>query len=418
MRPRLLFLSQCLPYPPHSGVTNRTYHILKELSRAFDVTVLAFSRHNHQGSAEAVQNACSRLEGLGLRVAGTFGIRSERSLAEKLLVHIGSLVTGRAYTFFDYGDGRFGGVLHSVLRDHRPDLVHVDSLDLHRWLPLLGDLPVACTHHNIESDLLRQRAQHGATWYLKPYVRRQADIILAVEKEVCPKLGLNVMMSQVDADRLRQFAPAAVTHVTPNGVDIGFFRPMPDVPVRQGLVTFLGPSYMLPNYDGVNFFLKEIWGPIRRAMPEATFQIIGKVKPDHRMAFEACRGVTCTGYVEDIRPFLAEAACCVVPLRIGGGTRLKILDTWAMGRPIVTTTVGCEGLDARDAANCLIRDDASAFGEAVLRVLGSDDLQRTLGAEGRATAEATYSWDAIGSSLIGAYDNILRPGGPRTLPGE
>jgi len=411
MRPRLLFLSQCLPYPPHSGVTNRTYHILRALAASFDVTLLAFSRTNHQPGAEDVRRACSALESLGVRVAGTFRIRSEQAFPSRLLVHLRSLASGRAYTFFDYDNRAFPSVLRRVLREQRPEIVHVDSLDLHRWLPLLGDLPVACTHHSIESDLLRLRAQHAGSGLTKMYMRRQADAILSLEKEVCPRLRLNVMMSELDAERLTVIAPSAPTFVAPNGVDVGFFEPRPGAPVRPGRVLFLGPSYMLPNYDGVQFFLKEVWGAIRADQPEATFQIVGKVKPTHRATFESYPGVSCAGFVDDVRPYLAEAACCVVPLRIGGGTRLKILDTWAMGRPVVSTSVGCEGLAGRDGVNILIRDEPRVFAKAVLQVLADEDLQHALGSAGRRTAESQYSWDSIGSSLTKAYGDVMGPSG-------
>ena len=115
-----------------------------------------------------------------------------------------------------------------------------------------------------------------------------------------------------------------------------------------------------------------------------------------------------TGYVEDIRPHVQRAACYVVPLRVGGGTRLKILDAWAMGKAVVSTSVGCEGLDARDGENILIRDDARSFAEAVGRVLRDGELRRRLAAGARETAERVYDWDVIGARMVREYTALLR----------
>jgi glycosyltransferase involved in cell wall biosynthesis len=325
----------------------------------------------------------------------------------RIAVHGLSFVSGIPYTYFDYGDRSFPRAIRQALRAGPPGLVHIDSLDLHRWLPLVEGLPVACTHHSIESDLLRQRAQQERSAILREYMARQADAIERTERRVCPRLSLNVMMSEVDAARLREIAPMARTFVAPNGVDLAMMRPLTHRPSVKGRVAFLGPSYMLPNRDGVEFFLRQIWPIVRERRPDATFQIIGKVADDHRTAFESHPGVSCTGFVPDLRPFLAEAACCVVPLRIGGGTRLKILDAWAMGRPVVSTAVGCEGLKTEDGLNIVVRDTPDGFAAALLEVLGDQQSAERLGARGRQTAETHYSWDAIGASLARAYEEQI-----------
>lgn len=407
MKPKLLFLSQCLPYPPNSGVTNRTFHILRGLAASFDITLLAFSRKNHQGSSGEALAACEALRHLGLRVFPPFRIASEHSRTAGLAAHFLSLVSGKPYTYFDYGDRNFCRAIQQVLSTDRPSLLHVDSLDLHRWLPMVEGLPIACTHHSIESDLLRGRARFDRSPLVRAYMTRQAEAIERTERQICPRLSLNVMMSDVDAARLREVAPSVRTFVAPNGVDVAKMRPLKDRPVVKGRIAFLGPSYMLPNRDGVEHFLQDMWHIVRAARPDATFQIIGKVAADHRTTFESYPGVSCSGFVDDIRPHLAEAECFVVPLRIGGGTRLKILDAWAMGRPVVSTSVGCEGLMTEDGGNILIRDKPDDFARAVLEVLGDAERAGRLGAGGRQTAEARYSWDAIGASLARAYESQI-----------
>jgi len=403
MRPPLLFLSQCLPYPPHSGVTNRTYNILRQLAVGFDIRLLAFSRRNHQPDAQAVARAREGIECERVRLSGPFSIVSEGSGIGRLLVHVKSLLSGRPYTYFDYYDARVEEVLRSTLRDAAPSLIHMDSLDLYRWVAELGGIPTACTHHSIESDLLRLRAERigspAASWYL----HHQANLIQKVERDYCPAFAVNVVMSDLDGARLRTLVPGSRVLTVPNGVDTDFFRPNPSASPVEGRVAFLGPTYMFPNRDGIDFLLNAIWPRIIARMGTASLDLIGHVSPAEQPRFENHPRVRCLGYVEDIRPPLEAAACCVVPLRVGGGTRLKILDAWSMGIAVVSTTIGCEGLDARDGENILIRDDPASFGDAVLSVLRDKELRKELGTGARRTAERTYAWNTIGEHLRRAY---------------
>jgi glycosyltransferase involved in cell wall biosynthesis len=137
---------------------------------------------------------------------------------------------------------------------------------------------------------------------------------------------------------------------------------------------------------------------------------IGRASPDQRRDYAAQYGIELTGYVEDVRPLLRNAACHIVPLRVGGGTRLKILNSWAMGKPVVSTSIGCEGLDAADGDNILIRDDPKDFARAIAAVLDDGELRRRLGERGRVTAERLYSWDTIGRAMRETYLTVARNG--------
>ncbi len=405
-RPRLLFLSQCLPYPPHSGVTNRTYHIARELSSEFEVTLLAFSRRNHQPTAASRAAAAEALRALGVRVRRPVPLPSERGPAQRAMAHLRSVATGRPYTYYEYASGDFARELTAALAE-RPALVHMDSLDLYGWLDRLEGVPVACTHHSIESELLRLRAKRIGSRVLARYLQLQGDLLERIERRWCPTLALNVMMSDLDGERLRALAPGSRTLAVPNGVDTEVMQPLTDVTPVPGRVLFLGPTYMFPNLDAVEFFLRDVWPAVCAARPDATFHLVGRNSAADRARFSAHPGVTCNDYVPDVRPHLAAAECCIVPIRVGGGTRLKILDAWAMGRAVVSTTTGCEGLAARDGENILVRNDASAFAEGVLAALNRADLRQRLEAGARATAVATYEWRRVGATIRAAYRALL-----------
>jgi glycosyltransferase involved in cell wall biosynthesis len=406
-RPRVLVLSQCLPYPPDSGVTNRTFNVLRQLQREFDVVVLPYHRRNHQPNAEALQAARAALEGYVTRVAAPVPIRAEHAIVRRAWDHGRSVLSGRAYTYYEYASGQYRDQLQRALSESPPALVHLDSLVLHRWLPYLPAVPLVCTHHNIESDVLRLRAARTRSPLLARYILHQSAKVEATERRLVAGFRANVMMSQQDAERLRRLSPRARTVVVPNGVDTTFFVPEVGRPAIPGRIAFLGPTYLFPNRDGMEYLLEQMWPQIRSAIPGATLRLIGKSPAADRARFDAVPGVACLGLVPDIRPHLAEAGCCVVPLRVGGGTRLKILDSWAMGKAVVSTSLGCEGLDAVDGENILIRDDPKAFAEAVAAVLTDAGLRRRLERNARQTVEARYSWDMIGERLRAAYHEII-----------
>jgi glycosyltransferase involved in cell wall biosynthesis len=221
-----------------------------------------------------------------------------------------------------------------------------------------------------------------------------------VERRWCARVALNVTVSERDRDRVKQFAPDARVAVVPNGVDTGEFHP--DDTAGAG-VAFVGGTNPFPNLDALEFFADGVLPHLQASGYRAPVKWIGRASPEQRQEYAARYGIDLTGYVDDVRPMLREAACHVVPLRVGGGTRLKILNSWAMGKPVVSTSVGCEGLATADGDNILIRDDPHDFARAVLAVLEDGKLRRRLGERGRATAERLYSWDAIGRAMRETY---------------
>jgi glycosyltransferase involved in cell wall biosynthesis len=387
-------------------VANRTFNILRQLQVEYDVDLVAFSRLCHQPDRVAREAAWGALRSDLAFVAEPTPIPNEHSVLRKTLDHLRSVVSGRAYTYYEYDSRQFAKRLHALLRTRTPDLVHLDSLDLHRWLPELPRVPIACTHHDIDSELLRLRARRLDHIVLRRYLLLQAARVERLERELCGRLALNVVVSEVDAQRLRALSPGAATVVVPNGTDTAYFLPNGTESVA-GRVAFVGPTSSHPNRDAVEFLLQEIWPKVRAANGSASLQLIGRNRPEDRARYDAEPGVTALGHIPDLRPALAAASCCVVPIRIGGGTRLKILDAWAMGKAVVSTAIGCEGLDAVDGENILIRDTPDALAGAVLQVLRDPHLRARLERNGRRLAMTTYSWDVVGQRIRSAYAGLL-----------
>ena len=404
-RPRLLFLSQTLPFPPDGGVHIRAFNLLRLLAARFDVTALCFFRRSARATREEVEQVAEALRShAGLASVEAFPIPQEYSRIRLLWDHARSAATGKVYTFFTHESTEYRRSLECLLRETVFELIHVDSLDLSFYLRMLPSLPVICDHHNVESALLERRSRQESTSLRRMYVAHQARLMLREERRWCPKVSLNLTVSQEDESALQQRACGAAVLVVPNGVDTGDFEPA--YGGDDGIV-FVGGYTWFPNRDGMEYFAKQILPMIREKDPTAEIRWVGRAPEDVILSYRNDFGIEMTGYVRDIRPHVTPAACFIVPLRVGGGTRLKILDAWAMGKAIVSTSQGCEGLDCVDGENILIRDSPKAFSDAVIQVLSDPELRVRLGRAGRETAEAKYDWERIGVQMLAAYDALL-----------
>lgn len=409
-RPRLLFLCQTLPYPPDGGVWIRTYHVLRLLARAFDITALCFERAGSAGGSghrEAARAALSQFADVEV-----FTIPQKRSRLRYVWDHVRSITCGRVYTTYLYESRAFRHRLREILRSTTFDLVHADSLDLSGYLSACSALPVVCVHHDVESNLLKRRASIERRWWRAAYMRFQSRLMDKMERHWCARVALNVAVSEQDCVVLRQLAPNARTTAVPNGVDVEEFRP--DGVIGSG-VAYIGGTNTFPNLDALEFFCDQIQPHLRGSSAVGPVRWIGRASPEQQRTYRARFGVELTGYVDDVKPLMSEAACHIVPLRVGGGTRLKILNSWAMAKPVVSTSIGCEGLDAVDGENILIRDDPREFANAIEAVLEDASLRRRLGEAGRATVERLYSWDRVGREMIETYRSVANAGS-RDMP--
>ena len=406
-RPRLLFLCQTLPFPPDGGVNIRTFNILRELAREYDIDALCFYRRSDRRSADAVAAGVAGLAPYA-RVEA-FAIPQEYSRPRYVWDHLRSVTRARPYTAYAMDAADFHAALRRRLAAGSYALAHVDSLDLVAYLPELQSLPVACTHHNIESQLLRRRAAIAGVTPVGAYLWLQARLTAAAERRWAPAVALNVVVSPADEIELRRLAPNARTLVIPNGVDLDYFTPGSGP--QHGLV-FVGGSNWFPNKDALGYFAREVLPLVRARHADLPVTWVGHASPEDQAEFGSRYGITMTGYVDDVRPYVRGAACYVVPLRVGGGTRLKVVDAWAMGEAMVTTPQGCEGLAAEHGVNAMIADTPQAFADAITAVLSDPEFAGSLGRRGRELVKAQYGWESLGTRLLASYRSLTGRGSP------
>ena len=302
--------------------------------------------------------------------------------------------------------------LDRVLRARRFDLVNLEfsflgECDL-RQAPPNERLPrLVVDSHNIDYELARQYARAGRSLAHRLYAGVNWRKLRREELGTYRDADGVYLCSAEDERRLLDVIPGARTAVIPNAADVEYYQPRPTDPPPDGrTVVFFGLLSYAPNVDGVIYFVQKIWPRIAEAHPEARLKIIGG-KPPRSLQLLAGPRVELTGFVPDLRPHLAAAAAVVVPLRLGGGTRLKIVEAMAMGKAIVSTTLGAEGIEAIPGRDLLIEDQPEAFADAVNRLLGDPELAARIGQSARGLAVERYSWSGAARALEGFYRGIL-----------
>jgi len=223
------------------------------------------------------------------------------------------------------------------------------------------------------------------------------------ERQAVGQFDACITVSENDRERLLELVPGTSVFVVPNGVDLDYFSPRPEIPKSKNLA-FIGSMDYPANIDAVRWFTDQILPEIKNHAADLHFFIIGKNPPPDIQALNDDPQVTVTGFVEDVRPYLAESQVFVVPLRYGGGTRLKILDAWAMGKAVVSTSIGAEGLNATHNHNILLSDNPEPFARYILDLLTYPNKRKEIENNGRKSVKENYSWKHISEKLEEVYE--------------
>lgn len=402
---KILFLSQIVPYPPHGGVLQRGYNIIREISKYNSVHLLAFVHPDVLKTEQEVQDAKVEL-GKFCERAEFFSLWVKESRMNKYAGLLSGLFTSRPFSVIAHRSNLFESRIDWLLKNEHFDIIHYDTIALSRFNRNCITIPRVMTHHNIESNLMQRRAQVEKNSLVKYYLYRQAKRLRDYEIAETGKFAVNIVMSEKDGEELKKINPHVDIEVVPNGVDTNYFTLNEGEETKS--VIYTGGMNMFANKDAVLYFLKEIWPIIITEEPDVKFYAIGQDPPPELIRFsDSDRRIIVPGYVNDIRPFVSKAAVYVVPLRVGGGTRLKILDAMAMGKSIVSTSIGCEGLEVSDGRNILISDNPADFASKTVEYLNNRNKRIDLGKAARSLAESRYSWQIIGNTLQQTYKRAL-----------
>lgn len=400
---RILWLKSDLLLPLDKGGKLRTWHLMRHLARRHEIVYLAFADPDQPAADVA-----------GMREVASEVVTIPRRDPPKgsLAFYVDAashLIDPLPYAVAKYRSRAFAHRLEGLLRARRFDLVVCDFLFPAVNLPRRLPCPSVIFTHNVESDIWRRHAETRASISRFLY-DRQYRRMLRFEARTLARFDGVLAVSDADRRTFGRLYPDAIrrpVHVVPTGVDTEYFAPAPSDAASRSIV-FTGSMDWLPNEDAMCYFVRDILPLVRAEEPSATLSIVGRAPTPAVARLAADAGVTVTGAVDDVRPFVREAAVYVVPLRIGGGTRLKIFEAMAMGKAIVSTAVGAEGLPVAHAEHLLLANEPHAFARDIVRVMRSVDRRRQLEAAARALVVASYDWSAVAGALETALVDTVR----------
>ncbi|HLX98625.1 MAG TPA: glycosyltransferase family 4 protein [Roseiarcus sp.] len=405
-RLNILCVSQMPASPPRFGAQARTHGLMTQLARRHNLSaaMLVDDEFDADECRGAMQAYCRQV----VMVPNPYG---RPGLAKRLL-QLRSLGSTRSFDRLRVTVPALQQSLDGILRGRRFDVVNLEfpylgHYDLRQAPPGAKPPAVVVDSHEIAHDLARQFARTGGSVGRRLYAGANWRKLRREELGTYRHADGVYLCSTADEQRLLDEAPGLRTAVVPNAADVDYYQPRPTDPRPDGrTLVYFGLLSTVPNIDAVVHFVQDIWPRIAAAHPEARLKIIGGRPPPSLLAL-AGRGIEFTGFVQDLRPHLASAAAVVVPLRLGGGTRLKIVEAMAMGKAIVSTTLGAEGIQAVPERDILIEDEPAGFADAVKSLLAEPELAARIGRSARRLAVERYSWSEAARELEGFYHTIM-----------
>jgi glycosyltransferase involved in cell wall biosynthesis len=397
---KLLWFSHMIPYPPRGGVKQRSFNLLGQACRKHKVTLIAFNfeAEPHTKVAEykrELEKLCNSVEiwdtpyarrsvhwwaQLGWNTFLRDPFISRRFWSQKLAV-------------------RWQQVLHETPHD----LIHFDAPDLSQFFNEARGFRKVLNHHNCESAMAARRAEQESNPIKRLYLRSHSLKLERLERRICPHAEVNLVVSKVDGLLLQANNVGTHIHVVENGTDTGFFFPQFDAE-EPGTLVFAGSLDWYPNVSGLRYFAAKVWPQVKHERPEVRIYLAGRNPAQYLVQWaREDSSVVIVANPKDIRPWIAKGSVFVCPILDGGGTRLKILDAMAMGKPVVTTSIGCEGLQVTPGEDILVADHPADLAQAVLQALREEGLRKKLSTAARRLAVEQFDWGKIGLQLERSY---------------
>lgn len=408
-RPKVLVLSPVHPCPPDRGSKLRIYHSVRRLQARYDVTGLTFEDPVHSNHQARNGDSVSEV----MITGGT-----PRGVPLTLLR---SILGGSTYRAAKFDGSAFRRRLRERVREERYDLVWVHFLDMLQFLRddtvqrELADATVVVDQHN-DMELFWSSLCDNGGFLQRFYARWNMNRIRSFRDRVVPLCDLLLSVSEEDAEATRSWVDSDTpVWMVPNGIDPDRFDRPRDGSEGSTRMLCVGSMDMWMNQDAVTWFTREILPVIRQRRPEVEFWIVGRDPSREVRELEKVDGVTVTGYVEDLEPHYRRADLFVAPFRMGGGTKIKVLEAMAAGVPVVSTSVGARGLDVRDGEHLRIENGSVGFAEAALDLLDSEDRRRTLATSARERVEKRYSWARLYDEALDRLEEDFPRVGPGTV---
>ncbi len=392
--------------PPDTGGKIRSYNILRELARQHSITFFSFYAAHDCDLHPDLKNMVDRV------VCVPLDLPAPKSFAEMLDYGI-RLFSSAPYNITKYCRPQVRRRLRALLKQETYDVMLCDFMAAAGVIPWDWPTPKVLFTHNVEAAIWRRHYEVATNPIWKAISWREWQKTEAAERTYLRLADRVLAVSETDRDAFASFVEPGKLAVIPTGVDVDYFHPTPVEETANSLV-FTGSMDWLPNEDAILYFVDTILPLIKKQCPEVCLEVVGRSPSRKLQALaERERSLRLTGWVEDIRPFVARGSICIVPLRIGGGTRLKIFEAMAMSKAVVSTSVGAEGLPVQSGENIIVADTPNDFAQSVVSLLRDPNQRRQLGTSARALVQEKYSWPKVAESFARTLRDTIIPSTPR-----
>ena len=392
---RVLQLAPRVCWPLDTGAKLRNYHLARVLSRDARVTLLAFGNSSSAELRDVYDEVITVPRGSGY------------SLGKLLRGAVGRT----PLPLLNYMSQEMTDGVARLFTENEFDVVQVESIHLMNYLRRIRASSkralVICDWHNIESELMQRYSEQEKSAPRRAYGRRTARLMKDFEQRALSEFDAHIAVSERDAEALRRINPSAKVFVIENGVDSSYYASAGSGSPTRNRIVFVGSMDYHANVEGAVKFARQVWPAVHRQKPGLVFTIVGKDPAPAVRELSSINGVEVTGSVADVRPYYCEAIAAVVPLNVGGGSRLKISEAMAAGVPVVSTTLGAEGLDITNGQNILIADQADELVDTIVRLTDDERLQNQIASAGKELIAGQYDWSRLGKKLFGCYQQLL-----------
>jgi sugar transferase (PEP-CTERM/EpsH1 system associated) len=386
--------------PPDTGGKIRSYNILRQLARQHSITFFSFyAAHNPDVHAE-LKHMFDRVVTMPLRIP------APKSLAE-MCDYAVRLFSSEPYGITKYCRPEVRRGLRALLEQENYDVILCDFMAAAGVIPWDCATPKVLFTHNVEATIWRRHYEVASNVIWKAISWQEWRKMEAAERRYLRLADRVLAVSETDRDAFAAFLSAEKLTVIPTGVDVEYFQPLAGEETANSLV-FTGSMDWLPNEDAIFYFAHAILPLIREHSPDVFLDVVGR-NPSRKLQAlaESEKSIRLSGWVDDIRPFVGRGSVCIVPLRIGGGTRLKIFEAMAMGKAVVSTSVGAEGLAVRSGENIILADTPNDFAQAVICLLRDPRRRQQLGAAARTLVQENYSWTIVANDFATTLQEVI-----------
>lgn len=391
---RVLQISPRKPYPPSGGGEIVTYNTIKYLSlRNHDITLVSIVDKSED--IPELQEYCE-------------WVPVEKDTRNKIFGILGNLLSAKPYTISKYHSGRVMDVVRRELREKEFDIVHLDGLHVAHYGAMVKrefELPVVLGAHNVETKIMQRFYRSQGNPFIKLYAYYQYRKLYSYEARLCGVFDRCLMITGLDERRLREMNPNVKTAVVPAGVDTSYFYPLN---LREEPCSIVSVASMdwLPNVESILWFYYRVFPIVKKSVPEARLYVVGRNPPGAIKDLEG-DDVVVTGFVDDVREWMARGRVFIVPLKTGSGMRVKILNAMAMAKPVVSTSVGCEGIGAVHGRSISVADSPEEFAARIVELFNEREKRERMATAGLELVDREYRWEKIAERMEWEYLGVL-----------